>query len=233
MPSALCCKWRQLHLGLAHTWGGLSDRAALLPWCSPLPGVTSDQNTWSVLPSATPCTRARMTLLLTECLLGIIIQLGFEQCKGHHYTWIQGNWRGSPLLLGIPSALPETGDRKMEREHLHEFDFYSISKIRARAVWVVGEHSREESNHTLKFIWKTLAQKILYFIDTRVLSWFRFSFTWEAALAYWKVNMVWTFAFLPSQHARISRISSFLEKILEQEFYSMTSLSPRGTVLLC
>lgn len=56
---------------------------------------------------------------------------------------------------------------------------------------------------------------------------------WEAALAYWKVNMVQTFTFLTFQNIKVSHISSFMENILKKECYNTTSLFPRGTALVC
>ena len=139
---------------------------------------------WSLLPLATQCRRARLTLLLTDSLPSDFCILPFScflnlVVNPIITSWIQGDWRENPPvhLLGATSELHKTWERKMRRGYPHKFDFCSISKISTSAVSVTGECSRQERKHNLKFSWKTVAQKWLYFLAAGVLFWFHFCFT--------------------------------------------------------
>lgn len=147
-------------------------------------------------------------------------------------TWIQRDWRGNPLLhiQGSISELHKTWERK-KRGYSHKSDFYSISKISAkcctsyRAVQQARKQAKPEAQLTdtdTKFI-------VFYCYWSSDLI---FVLLWEAGLARWKVNMVWTFAFLSFHYMKVTYISSFLENLLKQECYSTASLFPRGTALL-
>lgn len=147
--------------------GACSHLGRAVKQCCPLPGGTRTPGHFCPqLHSAQEQDCPFSWVTGASRLLGITVQLGLNtQVNAIITASIQGNWRGNPLLhlLGTTSALQETGERKMSREYPHELDFYSISKIRASAVWDVGEHSREQANPEIQ-LKDTSTKKRLYFI---------------------------------------------------------------------